>query len=148
MIPSSPQIDFNRGMIHLSLNDHRSALESFQQSVRRDKSTQPSPVEFMQLGVLLFWLEKYELAYENFSVALLVRISPFFFFFPSHPSPPRYKLIVFFFFSPLVILLVHTHKHTQSSWMAVLISSIKTWALTSACTPQKSYSIPQYVYYI
>ncbi|PLW23715.1 hypothetical protein PCASD_16765 [Puccinia coronata f. sp. avenae] len=59
-------------MIHLSLNDHRSALESFQQSVRRDKSTQPSPLEFMQLGVLLFWLEKYELAYENFSVALLL----------------------------------------------------------------------------
>ena len=110
MIPSSPQIHFNRGMIHLSLNDHPSALESFQQSVRRDnKSTRPSPVEFMQLGLLLFWLEKYEVAYENFSIALLVRIYLFFDIFREHnPPPPRYKLIFFpIGDSPC------PHKHTQ-----------------------------------
>ena len=57
------------GMVQAGLGDYPSAVDCFQAAVS-DQSA--SPVEYFQLGALLFSLEDYEHAHQNFSVALLL----------------------------------------------------------------------------
>ncbi|POV96582.1 hypothetical protein PSHT_15053 [Puccinia striiformis] len=69
MISRSPKIYFNMGMLHTGLGEHPSAVDCFRAAVSDEAA---SAVEFFQLGALLFSLEDYELAHQNFSVALLL----------------------------------------------------------------------------
>lgn len=69
MIPRTPKMYFNLATIHTLLDDRESALDCLKSAVSDDSA---SPVEYFQLGAMLFALEDYERAHKVFSVTFLL----------------------------------------------------------------------------